>query len=871
MLTTEQREAETQRKEKVFQEYLLSADYQKKLKLRAEINDACGRSAKARVATWQLCERPDNTVEGIKFFLNNFCYTLSTKTDPKHLPFILFEFQEDAIRWIVDRIEGKEDGLIEKSREMGMSWLMFVAVPIYYWLFRDGINILVGSYKEMLVDDRGIDSLFGKMDYLLQGLPKWLLPKRFKSDKHRKKMQLTNPANNNLITGDTMNPNFGRGARKTLVMYDELGFWDYAKDAWEGASDTTDCRICNSTPCGYNYYAQLRESEMPVLSLLWKLHPLKDQAWYDYQKLRRTEEELAQEVDISYSKSREGRVYPEWNETNVERGLFEYDDNAPLFVSQDFGKCMSEDTEALTKEGWKTYDKLNVGDLIYTLNQETLKGEWQPINGIYVKDYDGKLKMFNSPKMKAMFEPDHKWYTQKWYGKDRKIVPGSFKSSDEFKTTDILPVAAVSGELPKNKTYDNSLVKLLAWSWTEGHIGLSGAIEIGQAIPENIPTIRKVLEDEFGKPKKSLLGVKESAWTERKPRWRKNTNYPITIFYINKPGAKRIRDLFNEDKVIKYDVINKFTKKQLESFMHHSMMADGCNSLLKQSNLKRTEVFGYVLSLLGYRTSFGTEKMKGYSDCHYVRYSTKDKLYLGNYIKTKNHIVDVDYNGKIWCPSIDNHVWLARNRGKTYFTGNSDDNAIIWAQPTKDGKLRIIDTYRNTGKNIDFYVPFITGYFPGDSNYNYTADELNIIEDHRNWKRATHFGDPAGRFHNQVSDESVIDVLRKYGVVVNFKDKWKEFKIRKSTTKRLIMDGIELNSNVRNKYFDICIINSSYPKVKSEGMAQVRSEKPLHNSYSHYRSALEYLALGLSDMDNRKHTPIDKFKPRSSGRIAGGY
>jgi len=79
-------------------------------------------------------------------------------------------------------------------------------------------------------------------------LPAWILPPKFDNKKHRQKLKLVNPANANLISGDTMNPNFGRGARKTAILFDELGFWDYAKDAWEGTADSTECRIANSTP-----------------------------------------------------------------------------------------------------------------------------------------------------------------------------------------------------------------------------------------------------------------------------------------------------------------------------------------------------------------------------------------------------------------------------------------------------------------------------------------------------------------------------------------------------------------------------------------------------------------------------------------------
>lgn len=532
-ITEEQKKAELDRRDRLLKEYLHSEEYRKKLILRAKLNDAGKKSLESRAYIWHLCNREDNTFEGAKFFIENFLYTFNPKLNPKHFPFILYPFQEDAVKWFIEHVDNGRDGLIEKSREMGATWIFFAAMPLYYWLFRDGTNILVGSYKEMLVDDNTPDSIFGKIDYLMQGLPRWLLPKNFTPKKHRTKLKLRNP-NGNLISGDTMNPNFGRGARKTCILFDELGFWDYAKDAWEAGGDSTNCRIANSTPHGYNYYAMLRESGMDVLTLHWKEHPLKDQPWYDFEKLRRTEEEVAQELDISYSKSREGKVYPEWNDVNVQKGLYEYQPDLPLYVGWDFGRA--------------------------------------------------------------------------------------------------------------------------------------------------------------------------------------------------------------------------------------------------------------------------------------------------------------------------------------------DDTAIIWAQKTRNDELIIVDTYRNNGKNIDFYIPLVTGIVPGEWDYKYTKEELELIDYHKNWKRATHFGDPAGRFRNQVSDETVITKLRDYGIIVNFKDKWKEFNIRKNFTKKQLMQGVYLNDNARTKYFDICILNSSYPKVKSEGVEQVRSEKPKHDAYSHYRSSLEYLCIGLQDIGVQRVQPYDKFPRKELSR-----
>jgi hypothetical protein len=533
---------EFERRKAKFKAYVESPEYHAKLVQRLQINDACLRKAEARAMTWNLCARPDSPVEGCIFFIENFGFTFDPRPHawPNHLPFILFDYQKEAIAWLINHIDNGRDGLIEKSRDMGISWVVFVWVSLWYWLFRDGINILVGSYKEALVDNRTKDSLFGMIDYAVDALPTWILPKGFNKDKHRTQMKLVNPTNSNLITGDTMNPDFARGSRKTAVLFDELGSWDYAKDAWESAGDSTSCRIANSTPKGYNFYAMLRNGEsgreIDILTLHWKLHPLKDDEWYEHEKLRRTEEEIAQELDISYNKSQEGRVYPEWNDANVVSGLFPYDDAYPLYIGWDFGQ--------------------------------------------------------------------------------------------------------------------------------------------------------------------------------------------------------------------------------------------------------------------------------------------------------------------------------------------TDDTAIIWMQKVQH-KWRIVDVYRNTGKTIDFYVPFITGMVSSDS-YAYTKKDLEMIAEHKNWKKGIHFGDPAGRFTNQVTNTSVLDVLRNHGIYVNFNDAWKEFQKRKTAAKLLMQDGIEMHINERTKYFSICMANAAYPKVKAQGVENIKSQKPKHDYTSHFRSAFEYLALGLENIQFERKVPYDKFKKKDSTSNRGG-
>ena len=324
------------RRKQLYLSWLEEPAQRERLIERTQNNVISQSNTAAQVLLWNLCKREENLAEGCIFFIENFCWTFDPRSKNKNLPVILFDFQRDFIRYVVSHIDEGRNFLIEKSRDMGMTWLL-VYVFLWYWLFREGSAMLMGSYKEVLVDD-GVNTgaIFGKLEFTIRHLPKWLLPQKFNINKHRTKLKLVNPENGNIITGDTMHANFGRGARMTAIFYDELGFWESAKEAWEAGSQTTGCRIGNSTPHGKNYFWKIRESgKYDLLTLHWKLHPLKDQTWYQYEVATNTDETVAQEIDLNYEKSLEGKVYLEWQ---PEVGFYPYNDNYPLYVGCDWGK-----------------------------------------------------------------------------------------------------------------------------------------------------------------------------------------------------------------------------------------------------------------------------------------------------------------------------------------------------------------------------------------------------------------------------------------------------------------------------------------------------------------------------------------------------
>ena len=186
---------ETERRKARFEEYLHSEEYREKVVTRLRVNDACFRDKAARLYAYAMCEKDPI------FFIENFCWTFDPRPEhaPHFLPFILFDYQKNMVTWLKEHIDEGKDGLGEKSRDMGFTWVM-VSLLLWYWRFGNGFNGLLGSYKEALVDNRTKDSLFGMFDFQLENLPNWLLPPGWDPKKHRQKLKMVNPENNNLLT-----------------------------------------------------------------------------------------------------------------------------------------------------------------------------------------------------------------------------------------------------------------------------------------------------------------------------------------------------------------------------------------------------------------------------------------------------------------------------------------------------------------------------------------------------------------------------------------------------------------------------------------------------------------------------------------------
>ena len=287
---------------------MIPKDLMANTRRRFNLLKVCIKSNELKSTQWKMC------AQDILYWVNIWVSTYDPRKTPSVIPFITYSYEDDLLTSIVSSIQNQKDILIEKSRDMGVTWCILLAFT-WFWQFRgEGFDFLVGSRKEQYIDTIGnMNTLLEKVRFIIRNQPVWMRPQGFDFKSHSNYLKIMNPATKASITGEATNPNFSRSGRVRAIFFDEFAFWETDEQAWRASADSTNCRIVVSTPHGFNnQFSKLRHSNMiSVKTLHWKLHPEKTQAWYENECQRRNHDrvEIAQELDISYEGSEEDLLF----------------------------------------------------------------------------------------------------------------------------------------------------------------------------------------------------------------------------------------------------------------------------------------------------------------------------------------------------------------------------------------------------------------------------------------------------------------------------------------------------------------------------------------------------------------------------------
>ncbi|MDP1931916.1 MAG: TerL protein [Gammaproteobacteria bacterium] len=217
-----------------------------------------------------------------------------------NMPFIPWKRQVEYMQWVYQQWKAGERGLVEKSRDCGVTWLS-VGLAVALWCTNDGVSIGFGSRKKELVDKLGNpDSIFEKVRHFVMNLPRELWPEGFDPQKHSSECRLISPVTGSSITGEG-GDDIGRGGRKSIYFIDEAASIEHQESVDAALSQTTNCQIDISTfkGSGNLFYRKQQRFFGTKRHFIfdWRDDPRKDDAWYQQQKDEQPEEIVAQEID----------------------------------------------------------------------------------------------------------------------------------------------------------------------------------------------------------------------------------------------------------------------------------------------------------------------------------------------------------------------------------------------------------------------------------------------------------------------------------------------------------------------------------------------------------------------------------------------
>src|SRR5690606_36782234 len=80
----------------------------------------------------------------------------------------------------------------------------------------------------------------------------------------------------------------------------------------------------------------------------------------------------------------------------------------PLDFHSPYGCCYSEDTDILTRCGWKKFPALNGDDEVLTYNREKNIAEYQKPVAFFAYPYEGKMYVQHHRRLQTCVTPNHK-------------------------------------------------------------------------------------------------------------------------------------------------------------------------------------------------------------------------------------------------------------------------------------------------------------------------------------------------------------------------------------------------------------------------------------------------------------------------------
>ena len=356
--------------------------------------------------------------------------------------------------------------------------------------------------------------------------------------------------------------------------------------------------------------------------------------------------------------------------------------------------CLDQDTEIMTRKGWRGYETLSREDEIATLSKDG-EFQWQVPVGIFIQDYSGELVTINSRRFSMAVTPDHRVYGKFLKNPNtlerRNNTPWELRAAKEAELSPWFyprltcnswngKIQSETITIPATKVQPEIHVKLvdwvefLAWYLSEGCVIQKAGekpygVSIGQSEkynPKKRASILALIRRMGLVPREWAGGMSIAIW---------NVSLGKMLVGFGKSGDKYIPDWIK-------DLPIEYLKLFIKTYIAGDGYTVGNGFSITTNSWKMRDDLEEIAQKCGYLVADWASIDK--------RWGGKTTQYTVRIIGDNKSQIEIKrpkwkrekYTGKVYCPSTKNGIIFVRRNGKCYWTGNSE----LWGSHNKAQK-----------------------------------------------------------------------------------------------------------------------------------------------------------------------------------------
>lgn len=305
------------------------------------------------------------------------------------------------------------------------------------------------------------------------------------------------------------------------------------------------------------------------------------------------------------------------------------------------GHCFDDKTQVLTIDGFKSKGEICVGDLVATVNNQTLQTEYQSVGEVHSYNNEQTIFTYEGKSVSLNITNNHRVLHRPYKETDRV-----YKTADNLKGNICIPVCGENSK--EDYPISDDFLRLYFHICTDGSFENSNLVRFHLKKERKISALLELLE---------RLDIKYSNNKQKSGTTKINFIKPAELQQFNvKPlDRKLVLGLSKRQVDILVDVYEKTDGCKTGKNSWQFSTAKECEANLLQECLVTS---GYCCNLL--------KRQKGKYTSFVLSVNSRKESVINSKNLTKTVSVE-----STWCLTVPNSNLIVRRNGKVHVTGNS--------------------------------------------------------------------------------------------------------------------------------------------------------------------------------------------------------